>query len=83
MFGHAPPEHAYIKHYHILPVLIISLHGLYPSSLPWNSHETTFYTVSAFKAVHAFESGVRPSPSSPGHFRVFPRHIGSIGRDHP
>ena len=47
--------------------------------LPWNR----FYTASAFKVVHAIESGVRPSPFSPGYLRVFPRHRGSLGRDHP
>ncbi|KAG5389662.1 hypothetical protein IGI04_031203, partial [Brassica rapa subsp. trilocularis] len=28
-----------------------------------------FYTASIFKAVHAFESGVKPSPSSPNQLR--------------
>ena len=44
MFGHAPPVHASISSYHILPVLIRSIHGSHPSSIPWNSHETTLYT---------------------------------------
>ena len=83
MFGHAPPVHASINPYHILPLLIRSIQGSHPSFLPWNFHETTFYTASVFKAVHAFESGFRPSPSSPGHLRVSPRHRGSLGRDHP
>ena len=83
MFGHAPPVHASISPYHILLVLIRFIDGSHPSSLPWNSHETTFYTASTFEAVHAIESGVRPSPFSPDHLRVFPRHRGSLGRDHP
>ena len=83
MFGHAPPVHASINPYHILPVLIRSIHGSHPSSLPWNSHETTFYTASTFKVGLASKSGVRPSPFSPGYLRVFPRHRGSLGRDHP
>ena len=81
MDDHAPPKHASIKSYHLPPVLIRSNDGSNPSSPPWNSHETTFYTASAFKAVHAIESGVRPSPFSLDHFRVFPRHRGSLGRD--
>ena len=83
MFGHAPTMHASINPYHILPVFIRSIHGSHPSSLPWNSHETTFYTASTFKVVHAIESGVRPSPFSPGYLRVFPGCRGSLGRDHP
>ena len=83
MFGHDPPVHASISPYHILPVLIRSIHGLHPSSLPWNSHETTFCTAPTFKAVHAIESGVRPSTFSPGYLRVFPGCRGSLGRDHP
>ncbi|KAF2532701.1 hypothetical protein F2Q70_00030108 [Brassica cretica] len=34
------------------------------------------------KAVHAYKSEVRPSPFSPGYFRVFPRCRGSLGRVH-
>ena len=83
MFGHAPPVHDSINPYHTLPVLIRSIHGSHPSSLPWNFYETTFYTASAFKAVHAIESGFRPSPFSPDHLCVFPRHRGNLGRDHP
>ncbi|KAF3574728.1 hypothetical protein F2Q69_00059336 [Brassica cretica] len=69
--------------YHILPVLIRSIHGSHPSSLPWNSHETTFYTASTFEAVHAIESEVQPSAFSPGYLCVFPRHRESLGRVHP
>ena len=69
--------------YHILPVLIRSIHGSHPSSLPWNSHETTFYTASTFEAVNAIESEVRPSAFSPGYLRLFARHRGSLGRVHP
>ncbi|KAF3503722.1 hypothetical protein F2Q69_00042360 [Brassica cretica] len=72
MFGHAPPVHASISPYHILLVLIRFIDGSHPSSLPWNSHETTFYTASTFKVVHAIESGVRLSPFSPGYLSVFP-----------
>ncbi|KAF3607167.1 hypothetical protein DY000_02048449 [Brassica cretica] len=79
----APLAHAFIKSYHILPVLIISIHGSHQSSLPLNSHETALYTAFAFKAVHAIESGVRPSLFSPEHLRVFPGYRGSLGRDHP
>ena len=53
---------------------------IFPSiDLPWNR----FYTASTFKPVHAIESGVRPSPFSPGYLCVFPRHRWSLGRDHP
>ncbi|KAF3561007.1 hypothetical protein DY000_02014788 [Brassica cretica] len=52
-------------------------------SHPWNSHETSFYTSSAFKAVLASKSGVWPSPFSPDYLRVFLRHRGSQGRVHP
>ena len=52
---------------------------IFPSiDLPWNR----FYSASAFKAVHAIESGVRPSPFSPRYLCVFSRHRGSLGRDH-
>ena len=66
LFGHAPPVHASINPYHILPVLIRSIQGSHPSSLPWNSHETTFYTASTFKAILALrvESGFLPSPQT-------------------
>ncbi|KAF3584431.1 hypothetical protein F2Q69_00029709 [Brassica cretica] len=74
--------HAFIKYYHILPVLIISIHGSHQSSLPLNSHETVFYTASAFKAVHAIESGFRPSLFSPEHLRVFSGYRGILGHDH-
>ena len=82
-FGHVPPVQASINPYHILPVLIRSIHGSHPSSIPWNSHETTSYTASTVKAVHAIKSGVWPSPFSPGYLLVFPGYIGSLGRDHP
>ncbi|KAF2612717.1 hypothetical protein F2Q70_00013542 [Brassica cretica] len=83
MDGHAPPGHASII---VLPH-ISSIDNIYsrvaPTSHPWNFHETSFYTASAFKDVHAIESGVRPSPFPPDHLRVFPGHRGSLGRDHP
>ncbi|KAF2605429.1 hypothetical protein F2Q70_00027449 [Brassica cretica] len=44
---------------------------------------TTFVAEALKEVVHAIESGVRPSPFSPGYLRVFPRHRGSLGRDHP
>lgn len=83
MSGHAPPLHASIMPYHILPVLIRSNHGSHPSSISWNFHETSFCTASTFKAVHAFGSGVRPSLFSSDHLRVSLRHRGSLGCVHP
>ncbi|KAF3562724.1 hypothetical protein DY000_02015744 [Brassica cretica] len=80
---HAPPEHASI----IVLSHSSSIDKIYsrvaPTSHPWDFHETSFYTASAFKAVHAIESGVRPSLFPPDHLRVFPGHRGSLGRDHP
>ncbi|KAJ4901983.1 Uncharacterized protein Rs2_15934 [Raphanus sativus] len=83
MSGHAPPLHASIKSYHILPVFIRTNHGSHPSSISWNFHETSFCTASTFKAVHAFESGVRPSPFYSDHLRVSLGHRGSLGCVHP
>ena len=83
MSGHAPPVHAYINTYHILPVLIRSIHGSHQSPLPWNSHENTFYTASTFKAVLASRSGVRLSILSTNHLCVSPGCRRSLGRDHP
>ncbi|KAF3543320.1 hypothetical protein DY000_02008545 [Brassica cretica] len=79
----APLAHAFIKYYHILTVLIRYIHGSHQSFLPMNSHETAFYTASAFKAGHAIESGVRPSLFSHEQLRAFPGNRGSLGRDHP
>ena len=83
MDGHAPPGHASI----IVLSHTSSIDKIYsrvaPTSHPWNFHETSFYTASAFKAVLACKSGVWPSPFSPGYLRVFPRHRGSPGCDHP
>ncbi|KAG2250209.1 hypothetical protein Bca52824_080345 [Brassica carinata] len=50
---------------------------------PFSAHETAFLHTSALKAVHAIESGVRPSPFPPDHLSVFPGHRGSLGHDHP
>ena len=83
MVDHAPQEHASI----IVLSHTSSIDKIYsrvaPTSHPWNFHETSFYTASAFKAVHAIESGVRPSPFPPDHLSVFPGHRGSLGHDHP
>ncbi|KAF2612719.1 hypothetical protein F2Q70_00013540 [Brassica cretica] len=83
MDGHAPPGHTSI----IVLSHTSSIDKIYsrvtPTSHPWNFHETSFHTASAFKAVHAIESGVQPSPIPPDHLRVFPGHIGSLGCDHP
>ncbi|KAJ4885692.1 Uncharacterized protein Rs2_35785 [Raphanus sativus] len=54
-----------------------------PSSLPWNFHGNSFCTASTFKTVHAFGSGVWPSPFYSDHLRVSLRHIGSLGCVHP
>ena len=83
VFGHAPPVHVSVNAYHILPVLIRSIHGSHPSSLTWNSHDTTIYTTSTFKVVLASKSWVRPSPFSTNHLRVSPGCRGRLGRDHP
>ncbi|KAF3569166.1 hypothetical protein DY000_02015200 [Brassica cretica] len=64
---HALPQRTSIRSYHILPVLIRSIHGSHPSSLPWNFHETSFCTASAYKAALAMESEVRLTPFSPNH----------------
>ncbi|KAF2565685.1 hypothetical protein F2Q68_00026221 [Brassica cretica] len=83
MDDHAPPEHASI----IVLSHTFSIDKIYsrvaPTSHPWNFHEICFYTASAFKAVHAIESGVRPFPFPPEHLCVFPGHRGSLGHDHP
>ncbi|KAF2565689.1 hypothetical protein F2Q68_00026225 [Brassica cretica] len=61
MDNHDPPEHASI----IVLSHTSSIDKIYsrvaPTSHPWNFDEICFYTASAFKAVHAIESGVRPS----------------------
>ncbi|KAJ4866847.1 hypothetical protein Rs2_51620 [Raphanus sativus] len=71
MSGHAPPLHASIMPYHILPVLIRSNHGSHPPPISWNFHETSFCTASTFKTVPAIGSEVRPSPFSSDHLRVY------------
>ncbi|KAF2535159.1 hypothetical protein F2Q68_00021959 [Brassica cretica] len=59
----APLAHALIKSYHIIPVMISSLHGMHPSSLPLISHETgsTLHPPSSLFMPLRVESGLLPS----------------------